>query len=125
MNRSRPDRALLVFLIPLALACATVTPPTDTISAADRSITDATQADAEPIARLDLYLAREHLAQARTAMDAKRYEEAREYAEKSLVESELAETKANAIRAQRNVAEIHEDVATLRREIERASGTSR
>lgn len=125
MKRPRLRRTSVAFLSPLALACATAAPPTDMISAAEKSIGEATQADVEPIARLEMYLAREHVTQARTAMDAKRYDEAREFAEKALVEAELAEAKATSVRAQRNVTEIREHIATLRREIDRASGTSR
>jgi hypothetical protein len=107
--------------LPLAFACATATPPTDTINAAETSITEAQQADAEPVARLELHMAREHLAQAKAAVEAERYDEARELAEKALVEAQLAEARADSARAQRNVAEIRETIATLRREIDRAT----
>lgn len=117
--------APLAFLIPLALACATVPPPTDTVRAAEMAISEANAADAEPHARLELHLAREHLAKARSAMDAGRNDEARELAEKALVEAELAKAKADSAHAQRNVSEIREHIATLRSEIERASGASR
>jgi len=117
--------AVLIVLAPLALACATVTPPTDVLNAAERSIAEATQVDAEPHARLEMHLAREHLAQARTALEAERYEAARDLAEKALVEAELAAAKANALRARQNVSEIREHIATLRREIDRAAGSAR
>jgi tetratricopeptide (TPR) repeat protein len=114
-------RAPLILALPFAFACATVTPPTDTINAAEQSITKATQADAEPYARLELHMAREHLDQANAAMEKERYQEARELAEKALVEAELAEAKANSAQATRNVAEIREHIATLRREIDRST----
>ena len=120
MSRSRYCCAFAALLIPFAFACATVQPPTDMISAAERSIGEATQNDAEPYARLHLHLAREHLGEARVAMEEERNKEARELAEKAMVESELANAKANSIRAQRNVTEIRDHIATLRREIERA-----
>jgi hypothetical protein len=69
--------------------------------------------------------AREHLAAAQTSLEKKRYGEARDLAEKALVEAQLAEAKANSARAQRNVTEIREHIATLRREIENASTTRR
>jgi Domain of unknown function (DUF4398) len=125
MNRTRFRGVPLVLLTPLAFACATVTPPTDTINAADRAIVEATQADAEPHARLEMHLAREHVEKARVAVKEERYAEARELAEKALVEAELAEAKANSVRAQRNVREIRDHIATLQREIERESGRSR
>ncbi len=125
MWRPRPSCALLSVMTLFSLACATGTPPTDTIGAAERSITEAVQADAEPYARLELYLAREHLAAAQTSLEKERYDEARDLAEKALVEAQLAEAKANSARAQRNVTEIREHIATLRREIENASTTRR
>jgi tetratricopeptide (TPR) repeat protein len=118
-------RAFLPLLAPFAFACATATPPTETLGAAERSIAEATQNDAEPYARLEMHLAREHEAQAQAAMAAERYDEARELAEKALVEAELAEAKANSMRAQQNVTEIREHIATLQREIDRASETGR
>ena len=125
MKKPRLCCASLAFPTLLALACATVAPPTDTISAAEKSITQAAQADAEPHARLELHLAREHLTQARAAMESERYEEARELAEKAVVEAELAEARANSARALRNVSEIREHIVTLQREIDRSSRTSR
>ena len=124
MNGTRSLGAVLVFLAVLVCGCASVSPPTDTVQSAERAIDRATQADAEPHARLELHLAREHLDQARKAMEKERYDEARELAERALVEAELAEAKANSARARRNVAEIREHITTLRREIER-SGSSR
>jgi hypothetical protein len=111
--------------VPFALACATVPPPTDAVSAARIAIAEATQADAEPHARLELHMAREHLGQAEAAMKNEQNEKARELAEKALVEAELAEAKAGSAAATRNVAQIREDIATLRREIDRASGQNR
>lgn len=122
----RVQRAHLLFLtflpISVSFACATVPPPTDTVNAARIAITEATQADAEPHARLELHMAREHLAQAEAAMEAKENEKARELAEKALVEAQLAEAKAGAAEAQRNVTQIREHIVALRREIDRASG---
>lgn len=115
----------MALLLPIALACATVPPPTDAVNAARIAITEATQADAEPHARLEMHLAREHLAQAEAAMKAGENEQARELAEKALAEATLAEAKAESTAAQRNVTQIREDIATLRREIDRASGEGR
>jgi len=121
MNERRARLVPLAFLTPLAFACASAAPPTDTIRAADQVITEAIQSDAGPHARLEMHLAREHLAEARTAMGEERYDAARELAEKALVEAELAEAKAESARARRNVEEIRDHVATLRDELERAS----
>lgn len=106
-------------LLLATLSCATVAPPTDTIRAAEKAIDEATQADAQPYARLDLHLARENLTKARALVDEERYVEARRLAERALVEAELAHAKANSANAQRNADEIREHVATLRREIDR------
>jgi hypothetical protein len=125
MKRACFRAAPLALVTPLAFACATVPPPTDTIAAAEQAIVEATEADAEPQARLEMHLAREHLDKARAAMEEERNEAARELAEKALVEAELAEAKANSANAQRNVEDIRDHIATLRREIERMPGTSR
>jgi hypothetical protein len=108
-----------------ALACASVPPPTDSVRAAEKAIEVATQADAEPHARLELHLAREHVTEARAMMEDERYVEARQLAEKAQVEAELAEAKARSVRARRNVEEIQEHIATLRREIDRTPEVSR
>jgi hypothetical protein len=115
----------MILLIPVAFACATVPPPTDAVNAARIAIMEATRADAEPHARLEMHMAREHLAQAESAMKSGQNEQARELAEKALAEATLAEAKAESAAAQRNVTQIREDIATLRREIDRASGEGR
>jgi DNA repair exonuclease SbcCD ATPase subunit len=125
MKRSSLCGLLLALLAPLAFACASVPPPTDTINAADRAIAEAAQADAEPHARLEMHLARENLEKARAAVDDDRNAEARELAEKALVEAELAEARARSARARANVAEIRDHIEMLRREIDRAPMTSR
>jgi hypothetical protein len=107
------------------VACASVPPPTDTIRAAEQAIDEATRADAEPHARLELHMAREHLEEARDLVDAERYDPARRLAEKALVEAQLAEAKANSARAQRNAEELREHITTLRREIDRTPEVTR
>jgi type IV pilus biogenesis protein CpaD/CtpE len=123
--RSRAPLISLCVLAPFALACASVPPPTETVDAAEKSILEATQSDAEPFARLEMHQAREHLTQAQSEVAQERFAAARESAEKALVEAELAKAKADAVRAERNADEIREHVATLQREIERSSQLGR
>lgn len=119
-ERSTGFSFLSLSLLLAAVSCATVAPPTDTIRAAEKAIDEATQADAQPHARLELHLARENVTKARALLDdEERYVEARRLAERALVEAELAHAKANSAHARRNADEIREHIATLRREIDR------
>ena len=107
----------------LALAaCASVPPPTDTISAAELALGKAEEADAQHYAHLEVYQAREKLEGARLAIDEEENLEARRLAEKALVDAQLAEARSDAARAQRNVAEIRTNIEALQHETERALG---
>ena len=104
------------------VACASVPPPTETISAAELALGKAEQADAQRYARLEVYQAREKLEGAKRAVDQEENVEARRLAEKALVEAQLAEARADAARAEQNVAEIRANIEALQTETERAFG---
>jgi multidrug resistance efflux pump len=101
-------------------ACASVPPPTETISAAELALRRADEVDAQRYARLEVYQAREKLEQAKGAVDREQNLEARRLAEESLVEAQLAEAKADAARAERNAEEIRKNIETLESETDRA-----
>lgn len=113
-------RAGLVSAAAIALGCAGIPPPIDTIAAADVAVQEATKTDIQSSERLELYLAQEHLAQSRAALDAENNEEALRLAEMALVEAELSGARAEARAAEKNAAEIREHIEVLRAEIDRA-----
>lgn len=101
-------------------ACASVPPPTETISAAELALGKAEQADAQRYASLEVYQAREKLESAKRAIEKDENLDARRLAETALVDAQLAEAKADAARAQRNVAEIRSNIDALQGETERS-----
>jgi hypothetical protein len=71
-------------------------PPTDALFRAEQSVRAATEAKAGQLAPVDFRNATEKLERSKRAMAAKRYEEARRFAESAQVDAELAEAKAEA-----------------------------
>jgi hypothetical protein len=76
--------------------CSTTTPPTDTVAQAELAVRAARDARAADLAALDLKGAQEKLERARQAMSAKKYDDARRFAESAQVDAELAEAKSEA-----------------------------
>ena len=71
-------------------------PPTDTLAQAELAVRAARDAKAADLAALDLKSAQEKLERARQAMTAKKYDDARRFAESAQVDAELAEAKSEA-----------------------------
>jgi hypothetical protein len=119
--RKQIGRAGLVSAMAIALGCAGVPPPVETIAAADVAVSEATKTDIQSSEKLELYLAKEHLAQSRIALEEERNLDSLRLAEMALVEAELAGARAEARVAEKNVAEIREHIDVLRAEIDRAN----
>jgi hypothetical protein len=101
--------------------CSSGKAPTATLSKAELAVDQANQSEASEYASLELQMAREHLANAKQAMQQENYEQARRLAEKALVNAQLAETKAEAASARQAAEELRKSIESLRREVERAS----
>jgi hypothetical protein len=101
--------------------CATVGAPYEQIASAELAIRRADEANAQQYAPLELRIAREKLDGARQALDDENAEEARRLSEQSLVDAQLAETKAQTAQALATTAGLRESIEALRDESVRAS----
>ena len=104
--------------------CSGVKPPLGTLSQAELAVQRADQSTASVYAPLELQTARDQLGEAKRAMAAEEYEEARRFADQALVNAQLAEAKAGAGKARTAAEELRKSIETLRGELERGS-TSR
>jgi hypothetical protein len=102
-----PAIGAVMFLV----SCAG-TPPKDAMSQAELAVSHATETKAPQLAPLELRKARDHLDQAKQAMQDKDYTAARRLAENAMVEAELAEAKTGAEDAQANVAKLQQSLKT-------------
>src|SRR5262245_61861361 len=75
-------------------ACATAQPPVASLSRAELAVDQASASNASQYAPMELQSARERLADARLALDAREYERAHRLAEQALADARLAETQA-------------------------------
>jgi Domain of unknown function (DUF4398) len=81
----------------------------------------ADQSTASVYAPLELQTARDQLGEAKRAMAAEEYEEARRFADQALVNAQLAEAKVGAGKARTAAEELRKSIETLRGELERGS----
>jgi len=95
------------------------------VSQAELAVQQASKSKAPEYASLELYTAREQLAGAQEAMHKKEYSEARRWAERALVNAQLAETKAEAEQTRRAAAELRQSIEALRHEAEQPVSRSR
>ena len=101
--------------------CSTAQPPTAIVSQAELAVQHAGQSKASEYASRELTLARQKFDSAKHAMNAKRYEEARQLAEQALVDAQLAEIKAEAESVKQTAQELRKAIESVRTEAERAA----
>jgi hypothetical protein len=101
--------------------CSGAKPPLGTLSQAELAVQQADQSTASVYAPLELQTARDQLGEAKRAMAAEEYEEARRFADQALVNAQLAEAKAGAGKARTAAEELRKSIKTLRGELERVS----
>jgi hypothetical protein len=131
MNRESKFRwgawlgALALPVVFLFSACATVetTPIRNTIANAELAISEAERMAAHQHAPLELRLAREKVASARSALEEEEYQRADWLAEEALAEAQLAQAKARSARTETIISELRESVDTLERETLRMQPT--
>ncbi len=121
MNYSvEKPRSWKVGLCALLLSgCASVPPPIEQMASANSAVADATSAQAPELAPADMRRAQAKLNDANAAMAAKEYVRARRLSEQAEVDAVLATTKARAVKAQREVAELEQNTRALQGEINR------
>jgi len=101
--------------------CSAAQPPTAVVSQAELAVREVGQSQAAQHAPRELSNARQKYDQAKRALDAERYTEARRLAEQALVDAELAETKAEAVSARQAAQELQKALEALRTEAGRMS----
>ncbi len=103
----------------LISACASMPPPTDQIALAKSAISNATSAGGNEFAAAEMKSAQDKMALANSAMLTKDYREAKAFAEQAQTDARLAETKAEAAKAQKAADATKENIRVLREEINR------
>jgi len=102
-------------------ACTTARPPVASLSQAELAVRQASESKASLYAPAELQLAREELASARLALDAREYERARRLAEQSLADARLAEARAETESTRQTARDLRLSIETLRDEAARVS----
>jgi hypothetical protein len=118
---------LLLLCGAMGLSSCAGKPPAATVSQvsqAELAVQQASKSKAPEYASLELYTAREQLAGAQEALHKKEYTQARRWAERALVNAQLAETKAQSEQTRRTAAELQQSIEALRREAEQRASSS-
>jgi Domain of unknown function (DUF4398) len=108
----------------LLAACASTPPPTATIQSAEQAIAAADRTRVADSVSPELSEAREKLAAANTAVQAKHMVEADRLAQESRIDAELASAKIEAAKAKAVNAEMQHSTDTLTQEMQRTSGAT-
>jgi homogentisate 1,2-dioxygenase len=120
-----PRACLIIILYAFANSgCSMTKPPTETLANAEWVLRSASEARAPEFAPMDFRSAKQNLDNAKKAMTASRYEEARRFAESAQVDAELAQAKAETEMMVQAADELRKSVGAIRTEAERASRNS-
>jgi outer membrane PBP1 activator LpoA protein len=103
----------------LLAGCATSHEPTAELAVSRAAVADAIAAGANQVAPLDLASARDKIMAAERAIDEKNYDTARTLAMQAETDAKLAESKANAAKAERTADIVQNDIRALREELAR------
>ena len=128
MTNKKTAIQLLLLCGVLGLSSCAGKPPAATVSQmsqAELAVQQASKSKAPDYASLELYTAREQFAGAQEALHQKEYTQARRWAERALVNAQLAETKAEAEQTRRAAAELRQSIEALRREAEQPASARR
>jgi Domain of unknown function (DUF4398) len=128
MTNKKTAIQLLLLCGALGLSSCAGKPPATTVSQmsqAELAVQQASKSKAPDYASLELYTAREQFAGAQEALHQKEYTQARRWAERALVNAQLAETKAEAEQTRRAAAELRQSIEALRREAEQPASARR
>lgn len=118
-NDSLLRSAILITVISALGACASQTQAPDDLAAeAETRIDTATEAQAESEAPVALRTARDQLSDGRQAMRTEKYDLARQYLEKAIVNAEYAIVKSRSEKMQRAAEEVRQTIDTLRIELD-------
>jgi len=118
---------LLLLCGAMGLSSCAGKPPATTVSQvsqAELAVQQASNSKAPQYASLELHTAREQLADAQEALQKKEYTQARRWAERALVNAQLAETRAQSEQTRRTATELQQSIEALRREAEQRTSPS-
>lgn len=99
--------------------CATTPPPTDQLAVSTAALTHATNAGSGEYAPLEMSLAQDKLGRARTALAAKDNGTALALAQQAQLDAQLAESKAESIKARKSAEALQDAARALREEMGR------
>jgi membrane-associated HD superfamily phosphohydrolase len=99
--------------------CASTPAPTEQIALSKAAVASATSAGAGEYAPVEMKSAADKLTAAQRAFSDKDYERARQLAEQAQVDAKLAESTAQAAKAQKAITESQEGNRVLREEMNR------
>jgi hypothetical protein len=101
-------------------SCTTQGPiPIEQLTKARALVEQADKADAQRYAPADLQRAHDELSSAEKAVNERKYDDARRYAEDAQVDADLASARASSGEAQRAAREVNRSIDSLRQESER------
>jgi hypothetical protein len=123
---NRAGLPVLIAVAGLLAGCGGVSEMTkDRVARSDTAVKQAQQTVGNSEAgAVELQTARDHLEQARRALDAKKEEPALRHAQRAELSAELAVAKAQSSSARRAAEELQASIRTLREESERGSATA-
>lgn len=101
--------------------CSAARPPVAQVAQADLAVRQATESKAVTYAPSEFRVAQEKMIEAHRAMTAEEYELARRLAEQAVVDAQLAQARANAAEAQKNMQEVRSTVTALQSEATRST----
>jgi hypothetical protein len=103
----------------LAAGCASTPPPNADMAVTIAAVAHAAAAGAPELAPLEMRMAREKLERAQVAMGNRDYDAARMLASESQADAQLAESKADSVKARKAADETQEAGRALREEMSR------
>jgi chromosome segregation ATPase len=103
-----------------ACGCASQGPkPTDELTKAHTVVEQADKGNAQRYAAADLQRAHDELSNAERAVAEKKYDDARNFAQRAEVDADLASARGNSGEAQKAAQEVSQGTSTLKQEAQR------
>ena len=115
----RPGTAVLAATVLTFGACATTPVPTEQLAVTTAAVAHAVSAGGQELAPTEMGAARDKLVRAHLAVAAKDNGQALRLAQQAQVDAQLAESKAEALKARKAQAELLEAARVLREEMAR------
>lgn len=112
--------ACVVGTLALSACSSLKTPATANVAVSQAAVENAVRADGAEFAPEDMRAAREKLAMAKSALAAKDYKSATDYASQAQADAKLAQAKAGSAKSQAVAETLQEDIRILRVELDRA-----